>query len=59
MMKTEISVEGFNRHASAADIDGALRPLHGLNMAYYRVEITGGAPLQPWFYKAETREKSE
>jgi Protein of unknown function (DUF3987)/CHC2 zinc finger/Toprim-like len=59
MTKTEISVEVFNRHASSAEIDEALRLLHGLKMAYYRVEITGGAPLQRWFVVGETSEKSE
>jgi hypothetical protein len=59
MTKTEISVEVFNRHASSADIDEALRLLQGLNMAYCRTEITGGAPLQRWFFLAETSEKSE
>ena len=32
MTKTEISVEVFNRHASSAEIDEALRLLHGLHM---------------------------
>ena len=31
MTKTEISVEVFNRHASSAEIDEALRVLHGLD----------------------------
>jgi hypothetical protein len=59
MTKTEISAEVFNRHASSSDIDEALRLLHGLRMAYYRPETTGGAPLQRWFFVAETCEKSE
>jgi Protein of unknown function (DUF3987)/CHC2 zinc finger len=59
MTKTEISVEVFNRHASSAEIDDALRLLHGLHMVSYETEATGGAPLQRWFYSAETREKSE
>jgi len=59
MTKTEISAEVFNRHASSADIDEALRLLHGLRMAYYRVEITGGAPLERWFFAVDTSEKSE
>ena len=59
MTKTEISVEVFNRHASSAEIDQALRLLHGLHMAAYKTEATGGAPLQRWFYTAEDREKSE
>ena len=49
LTKTEISAEVFNRHASSADIDEALRLLHGLKMAYYKVETTGGAPVQHWF----------
>jgi hypothetical protein len=44
MTKTEISVEVFNRRASSAEIDEALRLLHGLNMADYETEATGGAP---------------
>jgi hypothetical protein len=59
MTKTEISVEVFNRHASSAEIDEALRLLHGLHMADYESEATGGAPLQRWFFSAETGEKSE
>jgi len=49
LTKTEISAEVFNRHASSADIDEALRLLHGLKMAYYEVETTDGAPVQHWF----------
>jgi hypothetical protein len=59
MTKTEISSEVFNRHASSADIDEALRLLHGLKMASYRTESSGGAPIQCWFFVGETREKSE
>ena len=59
MTKTEISIEVFNRHASSADIDEALRLLHGLGMAGYRAEESGGAPIQRWFFIAETSEKSE
>jgi hypothetical protein len=59
MTKTEINADVFNRHVSSADVDEALRLLQGLNMAYCRVEITGGAPLQRWFFSAETSEKSE
>jgi hypothetical protein len=59
MTKTEISVEVFNRHAASADIEGALRLLHGLGIASYRSEATGGAPVQRWFFAGETREKSE
>jgi Protein of unknown function (DUF3987) len=59
MTKTEISAEVFNRHASSADIDEALRILHGLGMVGYRVEASGGAPTQRWFFLAETSEKSE
>jgi len=59
MTKTEISAEVFNRHAFSADIDEALRLLHGLCMANYRVEASGGAPIQRWFSVGETREKSE
>src|SRR4029077_17877435 len=53
------SVEVFNRHASSAEIDEALRFLHGLHMVRYQTETTGGAPLERWFYSAETGEKSE
>jgi hypothetical protein len=53
------SVEVFNRHASSAEIDEALRLLHGLHMVRYQTETTGGAPLERWFYSAETGEKSE
>jgi hypothetical protein len=49
LTKTEISAEVFNRHASSADIDEALRLLHGLKMADYKVETTDGAPVQRWF----------
>jgi hypothetical protein len=59
MTKTEISVEVFNRHASSAEIDEALRLLHGLHMISYQTEATGGAPLHRWFLAAETGEKSE
>ena len=53
MTKTEISVGVFNRHASSADIDEALRLLHGLNMVRCQTEATDGAPLQRWFFSAE------
>jgi hypothetical protein len=46
MTKTEISAEVFNRHASSADIDEALRLLYGLRMVEYRVAASGGAPIQ-------------
>ena len=59
MTKTEISVEVFNRHASSAEIDEALRLLHGLHMVGYQIEATGGAPLQRWFFAAKSREISE
>ena len=44
----------FNRHASSAEIDEALRLLHGLKMVNYRTESTDGAPLQRWFYNPDT-----
>jgi hypothetical protein len=59
MTKTEISVEVFNRHASSADIDEALRLLHGFNMAGYRAERSDGAPIQRWFFADGNRELSE
>jgi hypothetical protein len=59
MTKTEISVEVFNRHASSADIDEALRLLHGLHMASYRAERSDGAPIQRWFFTDGNRELSE
>jgi hypothetical protein len=59
MTKTEISVQVFNRHASSADLDEALRLLHGLGMAACRIETSGGAPIQRWFCTVERSEKSE
>jgi uncharacterized protein DUF3987/Toprim domain-containing protein len=59
MTKTEISAEVFNRHASSADIDEALRLLHGQGVVDYRNEASGGAPIQRWFFVRETSEKSE
>jgi hypothetical protein len=59
MTKTEISVEVSNRHASSAEIDEALRLSHGLHMVSYETEPTSGAPLQRWFFSAETGEQSE
>jgi hypothetical protein len=53
MTKTEISVEVFNRHASSAEIDEALRLLYGLHLVRYETETTGGAPLQRWFFSAQ------
>ena len=58
MTKTEISIEVFNRHASSAEIDEALRLLHGLHMVGYRTEATGGAPLQRWFFAAKPAKKA-
>jgi Protein of unknown function (DUF3987) len=57
MTKTEISVKVFNRHASSADIDGALRLLHGLDMVNYQEEASGGAPIQRWFFVPQTQRK--
>jgi BT4734-like, N-terminal domain len=59
MTKTEISVEVFNRHASSTEIDEALRLLHGLQMASYRTEASGGAPIERWFSTDQDREISE
>jgi hypothetical protein len=59
MTKSEISTDVFNGHASRADIDEALRLLHGFGMAGYRVEASGGRPIERWFFVAETSEKSE
>jgi hypothetical protein len=53
LTKTEIHAEVFSRHTSSADIDEALRLLHGLKMAYYEVETTDGAPAQRWFFTGE------
>ena len=53
LTKTEISSEVFNRHAASAEIDEALRLLHGLKMVIYRTESTDGAPLQRWFYNPD------
>ena len=49
LTKTEISAQVFNRHASSADIDEALRLLPRLKMAYYEEEATDGAPAQRCF----------
>ena len=49
LTKTEISAEVFNRHASSADIDEALRVVHGLKMVYHEFETTEGASVQRWF----------
>ncbi len=59
MTKTEISVDVFNRHSSSIEIDEALRLLQGLRMATYRIEPTGGAPIERWFFSDENREISE
>jgi hypothetical protein len=56
--KTEISVEVFNRQASSADIDEALRLLMGLNLVDYEIESTEGAPLQRWFSQREPAKKA-
>ncbi len=45
MTKTELSVEVLSGTLSSAEIDEALRLLHGLHMVSYRTEATGGAPL--------------
>jgi hypothetical protein len=58
MTKTEISAEVFNRHASSAEIDEALRVLHGLNMVSYRVEVTGGARSNAGFSSATRAKKA-
>jgi len=50
MTKTEISVEVFNRHASSADIDEALRLLNGLKMVRFQVEASDGPPIQRWLF---------
>jgi hypothetical protein len=49
LTRTEISAEVFNRHAPSADVDEALRVVHGLKMAYYEIEPTDGPPMQRWF----------
>ena len=59
MTKTEISVEVFNRHASSAEIDEALRLLDGLNMVTYEIETTGGRAASTLVLSRENREKSE
>ena len=56
MTKTEISTDVFNRHASSADIDEALRLLHGLGMVGCRAEASGGAPIQRFFFVGEKSE---
>jgi hypothetical protein len=50
MTKTEISAEVFNRHASSAEIDDALRLLSGLKMVRFQVEASDGPPIQRWFF---------
>jgi hypothetical protein len=57
MTKTEISVEVFNRHASTAQIDEALRLLHGLHMVSYKTEATGGAPASTLVFFGGNRRK--
>ena len=54
MTETEISAEVFNRHASGAEIDEALRLLNGLKIVRFQVEAsndprfnTGFPPLEP------------
>ena len=59
LTKTEISTDVFNRHASSAEIDEALRLLNGLKMVQFKLEATGGAPSQRWSCASENREKSE
>jgi hypothetical protein len=58
MTKTEISVEVFNRHASSADIDEALRLLLGLGMVYCLVEASGGAPIHAGFSSPKPAKKA-
>jgi len=53
MTKTEIRVEVFDRHSSSAEIDEALRLLHGLNMVRCQTQTTGGARLQRWWFSVE------
>jgi hypothetical protein len=59
MTKTEISAYVFNRHASSAELDEALRLLNGLKMANSKIEASRGAPIQRWFFSAEAGEISE
>ena len=49
MTRTEISSFVFNKHVSSGDIDEALRMLISLNMVYWQIEQTGGAPAERWF----------
>jgi hypothetical protein len=58
MTKTEISADVFNRHASSAEIDGALRLLYDLKMVRLKVEASGGTPIRRWSL-TENGEKSE
>ena len=53
LTKTEISANVFNRHASSAEIDEALRLLHGLKMANNTIESSDGPPVQRWFFVCE------
>ena len=43
----------FNRHAPSAEIDEALRLLHGLKMVNFKIEPTDGPPSQRWFFTPE------
>ncbi len=49
MTETEISADVFNRHASGAEIDEALRLLNGLKIVRFQVEASNDHPIQHWF----------
>ena len=48
MVRTEISRLIFNGHASAAQIESALRELEAANLAERRLEPTAGLPREHW-----------
>jgi hypothetical protein len=49
MTKTEISAEVFNRHASSAEIDEALRLLNGLKIVRFQLEANNGPRFNTGF----------
>ena len=49
MTETQISADVFNRHASGAEIDEALRLLNGLKIVRFQVEASNDPPIQHWF----------
>ena len=48
-----MSPAGIEPTASSAEIDEALRLLHGLKMANHTIESSDGPPVQRWFFVCE------